>query len=794
MRILWLDPLSRDVRFSARLLRHRWGLSLAAVVTVALGVGANTAVVSVLETALLHPLGLQGTNRVLSATVRLDGIQMVHAADSAVEYRELREMSGVFKAVAAVEGRNWTSEVHGEPVRLVGRAVTEDFFSVFEQHPTEGRFFDKDDDHSAVLSYALWHGRFGEDRAVVGSILMLDGTPHRIVGVAGPGFRFPATVEVWVPLKLSAERMAASARGDNMNLGVYARLRDGVSAEQAASRVNTWVAALKSAGAPDAADLAKLRYFIDLESFAQSVSGDLRRPLWLLWAAALIVLLTGCANVSALLLSQTAGRRREMAIRLSLGGTRFQILRQLLVESLLLGMLGGLAGVGVAALAVSFVSKLALPGINLLELVHLDYRLLAYGLLLALLASIAFGLAPAAQLLRSAQTSAMSRGSRRRFQDLFVAAEVCAALVLLVSTGLLLRSLWTIERIRPGFDPSHVTTAYLLKPKHDPGFLHRLDDALSNAPGAEAAAIAYPVPFSGDFGGGLTSMFDIRSRQHQHGEPEWHGEAFFVSPRFFDTLRIPLLRGRSFSASDKEDAPMVCVIDRKLAERFFPNQDPIGQEIAMYRGWARIVGVVSSVRGASLEHESRPVVYYSIHQIPFFDQTGVVLRSSAAGAPLIRAAVKQAAGSAPVFDIRTMEERIAGSLGIRRILAQLITVFGAICLLLAVVGLAGVAAQMVAERAAEIGVRMALGAQPAQILARFAARGMSSAAIGLAAGVLVALFLERRLEGMLFGVEPLDLTSFLAASATVLLVLAPAVLWPAWRASKIDPQRVLRYE
>jgi putative ABC transport system permease protein len=790
--LFWLEAFLRDVRFASRLLRHRWLLSFAAIVTVAIGVGANTAVVSVLETALLHPLGLRDTDRVFTATVRFDNLHMTHAPDSGVEYRELRSMTDIFSGVSAIEGRDWVSEMHGEPLRLVGRAVTADFFSVFGQHPALGRFFDTADEYAVVLSHRFWQARFGADPSVIGQALMLDGKPYRIIGVAGPGFRFPTSAEVWVPLKLAPERMAASQRGNNMNLGVYARLRDGASPAQAAGRVNAYVAALKSPGTADGGDLAKLSYFIDLEPFSQTVAGDLRRPLWLLWAAALVVLLTGCANISALLLSQTAGRRREMAIRLSLGGTRLQILRQLLVESLMLGVFGGVGGVAVAAVAISLLSNLSLPGQSLLELVRLDYRLLSYGLVLALLSGLAFGIAPAMQLLRDSQTAAMARGTRRRFQDVFVAAEVCAAFVLLVSTGLLLRSLWTIERIQPGFDPAHVTTAYLLKPKQDPGFKHRLVDALANVPGVQAAALAYPVPMSGE--GGLTSMFDIRSRHHQHGEPEWHGEAYFVSARFFDTLRIPIVQGRGLADSDNEGAPLICVIDRKLADRFFRNQNPIGQEIGMYAGWARIVGVVANIRGSTLESESRPVVYYSIHQIPFFDQAGVVVRSLTPGAPLIRAAVKQASGAAPVFDVRSMDERIAESLGVRRILAELITAFGAICLLLATVGLAGVAAQMVSERAKEIGVRVAVGARPEQILAHFLGRGLLSAVIGLAAGVLAAVILERRLDNMLYGVEPLDLATFVAASLTVLVVLFPAVLWPAWRASKIDPQTVLRYE
>jgi predicted permease len=785
----WLDSLIRDAKFAIRLIRKQPMLALAAVLTVGLGVGANTAIVSVLQTALLNPLGLRDAAKVMVATVRFDKLQMRQAPDSGVEFRELKAMSDAFSAVSAVEGRARMSEVNGEPSRLLGRAVTPDFFRVFGVQPLAGRFFGTADRESVVLSHRLWQAQFGGSFSAIGRVMMLDGQPHRVVGVAPAGFRFPTDALVWTPLVLEPKRL--QQRGENMNLDVFARLKDGMTQMRAAARVNRYVAAIKSPATGDGGELTKLGYFIDLDSFSHYVSGDLRRPLWLLWGAALVVLLTGCANVAALLLSRTASRKREVAIRLALGATRFQIVRQLLIESLLLGFLGGLCGIAVAGAGISLLTQLSIPGKDLLQLVALDYRLMLYGLVLSLASGLLFGLAPAVQLLRESQSAAMTRGGRRRFQDVFIVAEVAAALVLLIGTGLLLRSFWAIERVRPGFDPNHVSTAYFIKPQNDAGFIGRLDSTLLSSPGVQAAALAYPLPFSG---GGLTSMFTIKGRNLQVGEPVWHGEAYFVSPTYFETLRIPLIRGRVFSHADTSDAPFVCVIDMKLAQRFFPNQDSVGQDLAMYKGYARIVGVVGSIRDTTLDQGSRPVVYYPLAQVPFFPQAAVLVRPRLPGAPVIREAVRKANSSVPVYDIRTMEDRIAESLGIRRVLAILVSVFGGLCLLLATVGLYGVVSQVVGERAPEIGLRMALGAQPAQIMGHFLRRGLLSGLAGAAIGLGVAVYGQRWLTDLLYEVKPLDIPTFCSACLGLMLVLLLAVFWPARRASRIDPQTVLKYE
>jgi predicted permease len=688
-------------------------------------------------------------------------------------------MTDTFSVAAAIEGRYWTFQSGGEASRLIGRAVTIDFFRVFGEYPAMGRFFMPEDRESVVLSDRLWRSQFGADVNVVGRVMMLDDKPHRIVGVAPAAFRFPEQAQLWIPLIIDPKRMLDSQRGNNMRLSLFARRRDDVTAAQAADRVSRYVQGLKS---------TKLEYDIELDPIAVYIAGDLRRPLLLLWGATLVVLLTGCANIAGLLLARTSTRRKEIAIRISVGAGAGQIVRQLLLESLLLGAFGGVAGLGLAALAVSLLTR---SREGMLALVSLNGRMLVYGFALALLSGLLFGLAPAIQLLRQSQSSELARSRRRWLQDAFVTAEVGAALLLLVVTVLILRSLWAVERIEPGFDTRGVTTAYFMKPKNDPGFLHRLQVSLSSSPGVQSAALAFPVPFAG---GGLTSGFLIKNRQRRPGDPLWHGEAYFVTPDYFPTLRIPLLRGRNLADYDKRGSPVVCVIDSKVAERFFAGEDPIGQEIAMYQGWARVVGVVGAIRGTTLEEGSRPSVYYSLPQVPLFDQAGIVVRSATPAGGIIREAVRRTNATVPIFDLKTIEERIGESLGIRRLLATLLSVLGAISLLLATVGLYGVIAQVVSERTAEIGIRMALGARPRQILSQFMRQGMRAGLLGLAVGFIAVAYSQRLLTGMLYEVQPFDAATVASAAAGILSLLLIAVWWPARRASRIDPQQALRYE
>jgi len=781
------DAIWKDIVFAMRLMWRQPLVTAAAVLTVAFGVGANTAVLSVLETVLLNPLGMPNTANVTVARVHLEKIKMWHAPDSAVEFAEIHDMREAFSAVAAAEGRQWTYDNGGQSTRLLGHAVTPEFFRVFGVSPALGRFLNDDDRNSVVLSYAMWQSQFGGDAGVLGRTLALDGTPHQIVGVAPKNFRFPPDASAWSPLIFKPERL--KQRGYNMDLLVVARVREGLTFRQAQDRIARYNSALLSA--PDGKDLRDSGYGVDLDRFSTYLAGDLQGPLWMLFAAALVVLLTGCANVAGLLLTRSASRRREIAVRLAVGATRWQIVRQLLLESLLLGAFGGLAGLGIAKAAVLLVTRMPIPGKDVLALATLDGKMLACGLAIAFASGLLFGIVPAVQLLRDCQTSALVRSRRRWFQDLFVSAEVCGAFVLVVMTGLLLRSLWNVEQVQLGFDSHQITTAYFTKPKNDPTFQDRLVTALANAPGVESAALAYPVPFTT---GGLTSGFVIRNREHRPDEPEWHGEAYFVTPGYLHTLRIPLLRGRNLAESDGAKAPTVCLVDRSLAEKFFPNQDPIGHEIGMYKGWAQIVGVVADVRADGAEEATRPVVYYSLAQIPFFDQSAAVVRSSVPAGGLIRDVVRQTNASAPVFDVATMEERIGESMGLRRVLAALLVSFGGIALLLAAIGIYGVIAQVVAEQTREVGVRIALGARAGQIRTMFMRRGLYSGGLGLLAGMAATVLVQKWVSTLLYQVRALDATTLGMALAGIVVVLMAAVWLPSRRAAKIDPQVALRHE
>ncbi len=764
----------------------------AAILTVAFGVGANTAVVSVLETALLNPLGLRHADRVMVARVTFEKLNMRKAEASGVEFREIQSMTDVFSAAAAMEGRHWTWQSDSAATRLRGGAVTPDFFKLFGEYPSLGRFFTSEDRNSIVLSDGLWKSQFGADPSVIGRVMTLDGKPYHIVGVAPADFRFPAVTEAWTPLIIEPKRLLDSERGNNMSLTVLARLRDGVGQGQAIERVKRHVDALRSVAA-NLGELSKLDYKIELDSFSYYIAGDLRRPLLLLWGAALLVLITGCANIAGLLLARTSSRRREMAIRISVGATSLQIVRQLLLESLLLGACGGVAGIGMAALAVSLLTHLVIPNGTMFPLVALNGRLLLYGFALALLGGLLFGLAPAIQLLRQTQSSELARSRRRWFQDLFVTAEVAGAFVLVVMTALLLRSLWAIERLQPGFEPRQLTSAFVLRPANDPGFVDRLRLALNSNPTVQSAAVGLQAPFAGE---GLTSIFHIRNREQPPSAPPLHGEAFIVTPDYFQTLHIPLLRGRGLSSYDTKDSPLVCVIDSLLANRYFPGEEPIGRKIGIYNGWATIVGIVGAIRGTTLEGGSRPSANYSLSQLPLptMRSAAVLVRSTRPAGVEIREAVRQTNASVPVYDIKSIEERMGETMGIRRVVAALLLVFGAIGLLLATLGLYGVIAQVVSEQTQEIGIRMALGARPAQILSQFMRQGLRAGIHGLAIGFVAVAYAQKWLAGMLYEVKPFDPLAFASASVGLLSLLLVAVAWPARRASRIDPQQALRHE
>jgi putative ABC transport system permease protein len=384
----------------------------------------------------------------------------------------------------------------------------------------------------------------------------------------------------------------------------------------------------------------------------------------------------------------------------------------------------------------------------------------------------------------------LARSRQRRFQDVLVAAEVAGAFTLVVVTMLLLRSFWAVERTEPGFDPTGVTTAFFIKAQKDPSFYERLLTALRSSPGVQSVALANPIPF-GD--AGIVSGFALRGALQSSGLLG-QAQGIQITPDYFRTLRIPLLRGRNLDASDTAGSPLVCLIDSKFAEQFFPGQDPIAQEIAMFKGWARIIGVVGAIRGTTLEEGSRVTAYYSLDQIPFFPHAAVLVRSNSSVHALIRTAVHQANPAVPVYDIKPLTERLRATLGIRRAVVLLLLTFGAISLLLAILGVYSVVAQVVSERTREIGVRIALGARRSQILSHFMRQGLRSGLFGLGVGVVAVSYAQRWIAGMLYQVGAFDPMTLSSVIVGVLTLLVIAIWWPARRAAGIDPQQALRHE
>ena len=784
------EALMRDLRFASRLLVRQPLFAIAVILTVAVGVGANTAVVSVLETVLLNPLGLRDADRVMVARTQFAKLGLFHAPVSGVEFREIQSFTDTFSAAAAAEGRAWTWLADGEASRLVGQAVTAEFFRVFGEHPALGRFFTAEDsEYNVVLSDGVWRSRFGADPSAVGRTMMLSGRSYAIAGVAPATFRFPTQTQIWAPLKLDPTRLLDSERARNVSLTLLARRNDGVSEAQAVDRVKRHVEGLKSADASHGGEISKNDYDIELISLGRYVAGDLRRPLLLLWGAALVVLITACANIAGLLLTRSPSRRNEIAVRISIGASTGQVICQLLIESLLLCALGGVAGLTFAAIALSMLTQIAIPGADVLSLASLNWRLLLYGVALALATGVLSGLVPANQLLRKSQSTQLA-SRQRRFQDVLVAAEVAGAFTLVVVTMLLLRSFWAVERTQPGFDPTGVTTAFFIKPQKDPSFYERLLATLRSGPGVQSVALANPIPF-GD--AGIVSGFAVKGALQPRGLLG-QAQGIQITPDYFRTLRIPLLRGRNLDASDTVSSPLVCLIDSKFADQFFPGQDPIGQEIAMFKGWARIIGVVGAIRGTSLEEGSRVTAYYSLDQIPFFPQAAVLVRSSNPAHALIRTAVHQANPAVPAYDIKPLTERLRETLGIRRAVVLLLLTFGAISLLLAILGVYTVVAQLVSERTREIGVRIALGARRSQIMSHFMRQGLRSGLFGLIVGVVAVSYAQRWVAGMLYQVGAFDPMTLSSGIVGVLTLLGIAIWWPARRAAGIDPQQALRHE
>ena len=810
-----MSTVPQDLRLGARLLAKNLGVNLIAVLTLALGIGANTAIFSVINALLLHPAGMQDPDRILAIRVRYDKLNLKSIPISAPDFVQIRDSKDIFSSAAMANMTDFSYSTGDFPEQLTGAPVTWQWFEVFGVKPRLGRAFNPEEDQPAanrvaILADGTWRRLFGGDPEIVGKTIRLNQLSYKVVGVMPPEFNWPPQTQLWVPLGLPASDYAAENMFDESYF-VAARIRQDVKPAQAISYVPL-AARRMSDQDPRATAYARDSqwgmFALPLTEFAY---GDLKTPLLILLGGVAFVLLIGCANIAGLLLARASARAGEMAVRSALGASRWQLIRQTLVESSLLGLLGALSGLAAALGGIRVLLWLAPENVSAGLSIRPDGYVLLFTAIISVFASLFFGIIPAWQASWARQSFLLKEGgrsgtvsrSRQRIRSSLVVGEVALALVLLVGAGLFLRSLARLQRVGPGFDPGGVMTAAIALPDSQYpeekrlAFYQTLVERLQAIPGVSAAAAAAPLPFSGS---ASSASFNIEGRPVGPGDPGPHSDLRWISPGYFTAMGIPLRSGRAFNDQDRRGTQPVAIIDENLAQQYWPNQDPIGRRLR--RGsedpWWTIVGVAGHVMHSTLAGDSvKGVCYYPVFQQPVQPGTYLVLKTSGDPARLAFA-IRQAASSIdpamPVSNLKTMEERLADSLAPRRFAVTLLGFFAAVAILMAAIGLYGVISYSVTLRTQEIGIRMALGAQTSQVLSMVLGHGMRLAAIGTAIGLFGAWILARSLSSQLFEVGAFDPVIFLLMAIVLGIVAAMAAYIPAHRAARVDPMDSLRYE
>jgi predicted permease len=799
----WLEGVWRDAGYALRSLRRTPSFTVPAILTLALGVGANTAMYAVIRGVLLRPLPFASADRlVLVSYGPPPGPFLTTTGMRDAHYIELRANASMFEQVATFSNQPVSLTGVGEPVRLNGATVTPGFFELLGVSPVRGRTFaggDEQAGRSAVVALgdAVWRSRFSADPGVVGSSIRLNGVPHTIVGILPAGFDFPNRAELWTPLEVRNDPNRSFARP------VVARLRDDVKLEQA----NSWFGGL--AARLEVTDRDDFR--AQIQPLNAYLTARIRPTLLVFAGAVAFVLLIACANVANLLLMRGATRGQELAVRASLGAGRRRLIGQLITENLVVAALGGAAGILLAFIGVQALTALAPAGrIPRLESIHVDGAVLAFTLLVALFTGLLFGTLPALYATRSDLRTVLSQGTRvagrerERLRSGLVVVEIALTLVLLGGAGLMLRSFDNMRAVELGFVPSNVYSMTVDLPVSDYGdvaamhaLYDRVLDGLAHRPAIEAAGVVNWMPM-----GAMSITGSLRVEGRPDG-PGFTVTKLAVSENYFLAMRIPLLSGRTFSAADDEGAPGVLVISRSVAERLWPGQDALGRRLALSDRpspgeWLTIVGVVDDVLQQDLTAPRAAAVYQPYGQVtrPFFlDHANFVVRSTAQPS-MVRSALRDALRAAdpnlPASSLMAMQETVDAATHGPRFQARLLLTFSLLALVLSAVGVYGVLAWAVTRRRAEIGIRMALGARSSDVARRILGRTCVLTFAGLLIGAAGALALTRVLEQFLFGVTPTDPLTF-AAVTTLLCLTALLAGWlPARRAARVDPATALR--
>ena len=808
-----MNTLLHDIRYGTRMLRKQPGFTFVAIVTLALGIGANTAIFSLVNSILLRPLPYREPDRLVRLVQASPRLGLSSWGVSQADFAAYREQNRSFESVALFNSSGINLTGVGEPERLALTTVTADFFKVLGVNPILGRAFQEGEDaigknSICVISYGLWQRRFGADPNIVGRTVSLNNLPTQIVGVMPAEFKFPRVeIDLWVPLAFDAKRTAPYF------YQVVGRMKPGVLVAQAQADTTQ---VLQNFGwqHPNVSESVGLKEGSGPTTIVQPLKdvlvGKTEKPLLVLLSAVAFVLLIACANVANLLLARATARTKEMAVRVSLGATPSRLARQLLTESVLLASLGAVVGVALAAFGIQLLDRFPIAGIARIEEVRLSGTVLAFTAGLTVLTGLLFGFMPAVRAYAMGMAAGMREGTRgsashRRLNSALVVVQFALSLVLLIGAGLLLKSFQRLESVDLGFNPEQTLTmvATLPQAKYGDGdaalrFYERAVEQLRHAPGIKAVGVTTNLPFAD---GGSVDGFIVEGQEPPEGgsiTQTEQAELQSITPGTFQTLGVPILQGRDFQSTDTSKTPLVVIIDEPLARRYWPANDAVGKRIQTTgdRQWMTIVGVVAGVKHLSLAEVKRPHMYMPLAQMPDLRASFIVRTEGPPNAaiPTFRSEIRQVDPDMPLYMVRSMTEIIGQTLGTQSLTNMLLTAFAVLALLLAAVGIYSTMSVYVGSRTKEFGIRLALGAQPGVVRRTVLRQGMLLTVGGVVVGVAGAFALTRTIKSLLFEVSATDPIVFSAIPLLLVIVSLVACYTPARRATKVDPLEALKEE
>ena len=825
-----MGTLLQDVRYGLRMLVKKPTFTIVAVLTLALGVGANTAIFSIVNAVLLRSLPYRDPDRLVRIFFNEPGVGLRDVRFSKPELDDLQTRSGVFEDVSPIFEGSEDVTGAGQPERVEGVNGSFSYFSMLGVTPQIGRLFGPQDfvpgfAAEAVISDGLWRRAYGADPNVLGRTIRIDNDPLTIIGVLPRGFRHPGPTtsgdaEVFGAGGFSGDPFPPPMRGTRILVSGIGRLKPGLTLAQAQARLTAMAAQLRHDFPTDYPPQAQ--WTIEIQPLQETLVGKVRPMLLVLLGAVILIVFIVSLNIANLLLARASGRQQEMAVRSALGASRGRMVRQMLTESMLLSLIGGVAGIATAVGTLGFILRFVPSNVPRLNEVRIDWVVLAFALLISILTGLVFGLAPALHSAKGALSSAIREGGRGsgystktgRLRDVLIVSELAFAVILMVGAGLLLRTLRDLLQENPGFNPTQVVTANIQLPnpnerETDPyldvprraTFDRELLRRMKAIPGVELAAITSALPSTNNnpnaVGGLDIEGFAIEDRPVESSQ-NLSAERIRISPDYFKVLQASLLRGRSFTEGDEDGKPLVAIIDESTAHKYWPTQDPLGRRVRFARDptkpWATVVGIVKDIKSDGLDIDGVPHIYVSTYQ-DSNKRLSVVLRTSLPAAllePQIRHEIQSIDPGLPVFGVSSMNDVLDRSLASRRFSADLVGGFAGLAVLLASIGIYGLLAYMVGQRSREIGIRMALGARRDDILRMFLRKGVALAGVGIVAGLVFSASTASMMASLLYGVRPHDPAVFLIVPLLLLAVAALASYLPARRATKVNPMIALR--